>query len=97
MPRFIFIALILIWGSDLSGQQLYMEVFSGRNRTSFDLPQYKKPTWFFPLGVKVAGGSDHLQIGAECSFDLSKPSLDYRDTEVDTVIGTHRYQHTYLG
>ena len=94
MPRLYIVAILIIWSFQLSAQQLYLEAFTGRNRTSFNLPIYTNPTWFSPLGAKIAFGLDHLQLGGEYSFNWSKPSFELKDT---TIVGSHIYKHTYYG
>lgn len=59
----------------LQAQQLYVEILSGLNRTAYETDFYPDPQTYIPLGVRIAGGAEHIQLGAELHTNLSNPSF----------------------
>ncbi|MEM8907501.1 MAG: hypothetical protein AAGD05_06615, partial [Bacteroidota bacterium] len=43
-------------------QQLFLEAFSGYNLTAYDLSQYNESQGYVPIGVRVAGGFERIQL-----------------------------------
>ncbi|MEO1260943.1 MAG: hypothetical protein AAFZ15_19240 [Bacteroidota bacterium] len=81
----------------LTAQQLYVEVFSGRNRTNYDILPYESGDGYWPIGLRVAAGADHLQLGAEFSSHINKSRFEIRDTATNEKLGEHRFSSNYYG
>ena len=97
MHHFILIFSAVLFSNGLFGQQLYIEAFTGRSTTNFNDTLYRSNSGFFPFGGKLAVGADHIQLGAEWSGNIRKPTFDLFDEVADTVIGNHKFKHYYYG
>jgi len=71
--------LALCLTSFLSAQQLFLEAFSGFNRTAFDTEIFPEQDWYAPIGLRIAGGAEHIQIGGEYHRTLSGANFDFGD------------------
>lgn len=82
---FIFFSLHSVYS-----QQLMFEVFSGVNATAYDLPEYEETQWYVPIGLRLAGGHEHVQLGVEYRQNITHPAFEY---------DTHReeFDETYQG
>lgn len=82
----------------LTAQQLYLEAFTARQRTNYDTSPYQQSQiWYSPLGLRMAGGADKVQIGGELRFNLKDPEWMIRDSLTNNVIGTHTFLSSYYG
>ena len=97
MQRLLLLLFMTSTAVQLSGQQLYLEIFSGRNKTNYNLTPYDGRSWYFPLGAKVAVGTDHIQLGGEYSFNLDPSKFNVRDSLSNEIIGVHEFKSTYYG
>ena len=93
---FIFLFFSAI-GGQLVAQQLYMEAFTGRNRTNYNIAPYETGKGYWPLGLRVAAGADRLQLGAEYSTHLSRSKFEIKDTTTNEKIGEHQFKSIYYG
>ncbi len=57
-------------------QQLYLEIFSGYNRTAYEPDLYTEKKPYLSAGARLAAGADHLQLGGEVRTNLTNPSFD---------------------
>lgn len=69
----------------LSAQQLFLEAFSGMNRTAFDSEIYPEQDWYAPIGIRIAGGAEHVQIGGEYHQSLSGAILNFKNDSREEV------------
>lgn len=75
-------------------QQLYLEAFSGRSQTNFDIPPYEdNQQWFIPVGGRIAFGADHFQLGAEYHQMLNRPS--FQDETIPST--STEFETSYYG
>ena len=58
------------------GQQLYLDVFTGYNRTAYETNIYENRASYLSAGARVAVGADHFQLGGEARTNLTDPSFD---------------------
>jgi opacity protein-like surface antigen len=71
-------------------QQLYLEAFSGLNKTAYDSPLYDNAQNFFSVGARLAAGADHVQVGGEYRTNLTNPTF-----EVLTI--DNEFEESYYG
>jgi hypothetical protein len=79
----------------LPAQHLYLEAFTGLNKSDYKNPQYLTKASNLNVGARLAAGTDHFQIGAEYNTNLTRPTLDVSDNGVTT--GTDTYSENYIG
>lgn len=101
MKSFRKMLLLLVLSSTVftvTAQQLYLEGFTARQRTNYDMSPYQQSQiWYSPLGFRVAGGADKVQIGGEVRFNLKDPKWTIRDTATNIALGTHTFISSYYG
>jgi len=66
------------------------EVYSGINATAYDLSQYDEPQWYVPIGIRIAGGHEHVQLGAEFRKNITHPAFA-------TELVKEEFDETYKG
>lgn len=69
----LFISTFLLY---CNAQQLFFEVYSGINATAYAPTQYEQTQWYPPIGVRVAGGHEHVQVGLEYRKNIGHPAFD---------------------
>ena len=67
-----------------------LEVFSGVNATAYDQQSYNETQWYVPIGVRIAGGHEHVQVGFEYRQNITHPSFDIFSQR-------HEFEETYKG
>lgn len=77
--------------SVLQAQNLYLEGFGSLNRTKYSTSKFKTFSNYLGCGVKIAGGFDHVQLGAEIRTNLSDPSF------TDTLGTSYTFSENYFG
>ncbi len=90
MKKASFLSIFLFLSFLVSAQQLMFEVFSGVNSTAYDLPEYNEAQWYVPIGIRLAGGHEHVQLGAEYRQNITHPAFelnDYKDEFEETYKG----------
>ncbi len=61
----------------LHAQQLMFEVYSGINATAYDSDILNNETkWYPPIGFRIAGGHEHVQLGIEYRKNIDHPVFD---------------------
>lgn len=76
MKRLITLVAIALSFNFCIAQQLMFEVFSGVNSTAYDIDQYGDTKWHVPLGARIAGGHEHVQLGIEYRKNITHPVFD---------------------
>ncbi len=74
-----------------NAQQLFFEAFSGYNITAYETV-IGDNQGYVPLGFRVAGGLEHLQIGGEYRRNITNPSFQTGDSPFRT-----EFEETYYG
>ena len=74
----------------LSAQQLYFEVFTGGNLTAYNDDFLGEEQWYVPIGVRVGGGLEHFQLGAEYKQNITNAQFDTESTRF-------QFQEKYYG
>ncbi len=90
MKKALILISFLFSISQLSAQQLMLEVYSGVNATAYDPPQYDATQWHVPIGVRIAGGHEHVQAGIEYRKNITHPAFD-------TEVLREEFDETYKG
>ncbi len=75
----------------VNAQQLFFEAFSGYNMTTYE-DFGNSNEGYVPLGFRLAGGLEHVQIGGEYRRNISNPGFQLGDNPVRTEI-----EETYYG
>ena len=71
-------------------QQLYLDVFTGYNRTAYEPDLYNEKKPYLSAGARIAAGADHLQVGGEVRTNLTNPSFEL-------VNRNEEHSETYYG
>lgn len=74
-----------------NGQQLFFETFSGYNMTAYENVGDGNEG-YVPLGFRLAGGLEHVQIGGEYRRNITNPSFQVGDSPFKT-----EFEETYYG
>lgn len=87
---FLFIFCVSIY--TIQAQQLMLEVYSGINATAYDWADYDQTEWHVPIGVRLAGGHEHVQVGVEYRKNISHPAFTSENS-----LSKVEFQETYKG
>lgn len=90
-----FITLFILQTSQ--AQQFFVEVFTGFNHTAYDSDIYETQDWYMPIGIRVAGGLEHVQLGAEYHRDLSHASFMFQDAATGEDVQREEFVNSYYG
>jgi hypothetical protein len=76
----------------VAAQQLFIEAFSAYNLTAYDNDNLETGN-YIPLGIRVAGGHEYVQLGLEYRQSITSPEMAFKDPT------TFAYQldETYYG
>ncbi|MBP7273697.1 MAG: hypothetical protein KA974_07635 [Saprospiraceae bacterium] len=77
------------------GQQLYVDVFSGYNKTAFDDKTYQPHVGYVPIGGRIGGGLEHVQLGVEYSRDITHATFNYKIG--DQTVSKDIFNNDYVG
>ena len=73
MKKLIVLLIAGIAFTSLQAQQLFLEVFSGYNRTNYTFDTETETKGYVPIGLRLAGGLEHFQLGVEYHTDITHP------------------------
>ena len=76
MKNLLILSIFLVTGLSLNAQQLFVEAYSGYHLTDYDAEAYSESVGYFPIGFKVAGGHEHVQIGLDYRQHLTNPEFE---------------------
>jgi len=91
MKKLLTFTLLLCTYLSLEAQQLFAEVYSGYSRTAYELESFNTPAGFVPIGIRLAGGLEHVQLGVEYNQNITNPAfisvddLTSRETRTEFV------------
>lgn len=74
----------------VNAQQLFFETFSGYNITAYE--ELEENQGYVPLGFRLAGGLEHVQIGGEYRRNITNPAFQVLDSPIRT-----EFEETYYG
>jgi len=81
-----------VFVSTLFAQQLYIDAFSGYNLTAYqDTPQYSDGTGYVPIGARIGGGLEHVQLGLEYQQQASNPVF-----EISNELGVRTFDQEFI-
>ncbi len=95
MQKSFFVALALLATVSVTAQQLMIEVFSAYNITAYDHEQLSKES-YYPLGARIAGGHEYVQVGLEYRQNLTTPDFTIKNAS-DQDIYKVEYDEMYYG
>ncbi len=75
----------------VNAQQLFFEAFSGYNMTAYETLGDGNEG-YVPLGFRLAGGLEHVQIGGEYRRNITNPRFQVGDSPFRT-----EFEETYYG
>ena len=84
MKGLLTLITVLFFHFTLPAQQVFLEVFSGYNFTAYELEAFDQTEGYVPIGLRIAGGFEKVQLGVELHQDISNPrfvSSDETGTE----------------
>ncbi|MEM9819481.1 MAG: hypothetical protein AAF985_00355 [Bacteroidota bacterium] len=81
----------------LHGQQLFFEGFSGYNRTAYNLSEYNSAQGYVPLGFRIAGGFERIQLGAEYRRQITNPAFTFTNPTNGEDFRREEFVETYYG
>ena len=91
MKQVLLVLLLSTCAYMATAQQLFIEAFSGYNRTAYQELETDQSN-YIPLGFRLAGGLEHIQIGGEYRRHITNPSFSFSDDLFKT-----EYEETYYG
>lgn len=91
MMKQLMLVLMVSACFQLNAQQLFFEAFSGYNMTAYENVTGGNQG-YVPLGFRIAGGLEHVQIGGEYRRNITNPSFQVLDSPFTT-----EYEETYYG
>lgn len=92
MKKLFLLSILTVLVHSLIAQQLYVDAFSGYNITAYqDAPEYSEGVGFVPIGGRIGGGLEHVQLGIEYQQQISSPVFNFFD---DTGAGTFNEEFT---
>ncbi len=80
-----------------NAQQLYYEVYSGYERTAYEHQDYNSPEGNVPIGVRVAGGLEHVQLGVQYQQQITNPSFSITEETTGLELGRNEFDTKYYG
>ncbi|MFK7806462.1 MAG: hypothetical protein AB8F74_01550 [Saprospiraceae bacterium] len=90
MQKTLFFLLAFLVTTTLSAQQLIVEAFSAYNLTAYDNDNLNQGS-YFPLGLRVAGGHEYVQLGLEYRQSITSPELEFKDNPRRALQHDERY------
>ncbi len=85
----------MLAGMTAYGQQLFFEAYSGYNLTAYNGMTYNESKGYIPIGFKIAGGHEHVQIGIDYRQHITNPTYQLGAAGVDLV--TYDFEETFYG
>lgn len=95
MKKTLLFFLLVTTSLSLSGQQLFFEAYSGYNLTNYDLEGFTESAGYVPIGFKIAGGHQYVQLGAEYRRHITNPEFEFELPGTAPV--RHEFDETYYG
>ncbi len=92
MQKTLFFVLAFMLTTTLSAQQLIIEAFSAYNLTAYDYDEIDQGG-YFPLGLRVAGGHEYVQLGLEYRQSITSPELEGKADPTTAL----QFDETYYG
>ncbi|RMG80364.1 MAG: hypothetical protein D6714_14795 [Bacteroidetes bacterium] len=89
MKKLFFLLCFIGFSGGLWAQQLFIEVYSGIHRTAFDTKIYPEQDWYAPIGLRLAGGAEHIQIGGEYRRDLSAAAFEFNNGSREEISSSY--------
>lgn len=77
----------------VQAQQLFFEAYSGYNLTKYDHDIYSKSVGYIPLGFKIAGGHEHVQLGFDYRQHITNPEFELSEP----LPVRHEFEETFYG
>ena len=88
--------MLMLMGITLQAQQLFFETYSGYALTAYEIPEFNESQGFVPVGFRVAGGLEHVQLGVEYQRNITNPSFIMVD-DVTKIETREEFEKSYFG
>ncbi len=76
-------------------QQLFVEAYTGYNFTAYDVKDVDQGQ-HLPIGFRLAGGLEHVQLGGEYRQHLTHPEFTYANSSGEDYL-RQEFDETYYG
>ena len=98
MMKKIFLSILsLFFSVSLFSQQLYLQASTARNITKYGTAPFSdSPEGYFTLGLRLAAGADHFQIGGEYHQNITDPKWMEVDDQGNDL-GQTSFSTNYIG
>ena len=90
-----FLSGLLVCGL-LSAQQVFLEAYSGYNLTAYSLEGPDASTGYVPIGFRLAGGFERVQLGLEYHSNIKDPRFTFQDNTGMDIARTE-FSNSYYG
>ncbi len=82
---------------NIQAQQLFFEVFSGYNLTAYDHPTYNDTQGYVPIGARIAGGLENVQVGLEYRQNITDAEFEILNDVTQEPEALHVFNEDYYG
>ncbi len=97
MKKALLLTLISAFALNINAQQLFFEVFSGYNLTAYDAKDYNEQQGYVPIGARLAGGLEHVQLGVEYRQNITDAEFLILDETTGDEIRKDIFNESYYG
>lgn len=98
MKKILPLTIFLFCGIYAFTQQIFVEAYSGYNLTAYSGDVLESTQGYIPLGFKVAGGHEHVQIGIDYRQHITNPTFLPEDiSAIPTNPVTQTINETFYG
>ena len=94
MKKITLLSTFLFCGMLAFGQQIFVEAYSGYQLTSYS-DAFEESKGYVPIGFKLAGGHEHVQIGIDYRQHITNPTYTNELAGVDLT--TQDFEETFYG
>ena len=95
MKQITLILAIMLYGMTAFSQQLFFEAYSGYNLTNYGGTTFDETEGYVPIGFKLAGGHEHVQIGFDYRQHITNPTFETGAAGID--LATFDFEETFYG
>ena len=97
MKKLSFSLLLVFTATFAFAQQLFFEAYSGYQLTMYDQKGYDEPTGYIPIGFKIAGGHEHIQLGFDYRQHITNPEFTEVSVPQVGTLGVSDFEETFYG
>lgn len=94
------LTLTLLFAATFSfafSQQVFFEAYSGYQLTKYDDEGYDSSQGYIPIGFKIAGGHEHVQLGFDYRQHITNPEFEGLSFPGTGVAAVSDFKETFYG